>query len=334
MDDAWFFLSRRDNCVIKLLCTSLATWKNKLEDKTDLCPLFGCLPVIFSPVSQGHGMSWRASRRELITTTIMDKIPPQARSKNLRACLLCSIIQLPPDFRKSGCPNCEEILQVRTHSNRFHPSALLNDLRRWKVHQTVLHHVQPPNSTGLSLSLTQTTAGSRDGNAQVRLAFSFGRFLALMYKFQRNMYVEYTLFALRDVYQKMSSSNLNEGISNIVLEIKLTRIKERRPLTLTLCASSTIAFRRDVLWICISRIEYIVDIHRSFKKPLAGSFDVDNLHKMTLKHFWELIFNKYLPPLALKQTAQPGVQRLPGRHPVCNLNEVVNKYRWYSSPLF
>ena len=43
----------------------------------------------------------------------MDRIPPQARSKHLRACLLCSIIQLPAEFRKSGCPNCEEILQVR-----------------------------------------------------------------------------------------------------------------------------------------------------------------------------------------------------------------------------
>ena len=39
-------------------------------------------------------------------------IPPQARSKNLRACLLCSIIQTPIDFRRSGCPNCEDIMQV------------------------------------------------------------------------------------------------------------------------------------------------------------------------------------------------------------------------------
>jgi len=39
-------------------------------------------------------------------------IPPQARSKSLRACLLCSIIQTPADFRRHGCPNCDEILQV------------------------------------------------------------------------------------------------------------------------------------------------------------------------------------------------------------------------------
>lgn len=40
-------------------------------------------------------------------------IPGQAKSKNLRACLLCSIIQTPIDFRRNGCPNCEEIMQVK-----------------------------------------------------------------------------------------------------------------------------------------------------------------------------------------------------------------------------
>lgn len=41
-------------------------------------------------------------------------IPSQPRAKQLRACLLCSIIQTPADFRKYGCPNCEEIMQVGT----------------------------------------------------------------------------------------------------------------------------------------------------------------------------------------------------------------------------
>jgi hypothetical protein len=41
-------------------------------------------------------------------------IPPQPRAKALRACLLCSLIQTPADFRRNGCPNCDEILQVRT----------------------------------------------------------------------------------------------------------------------------------------------------------------------------------------------------------------------------
>ena len=40
-------------------------------------------------------------------------IPSQPRAKALRACLLCSIIQTPADFRRIGCPNCEELMQVR-----------------------------------------------------------------------------------------------------------------------------------------------------------------------------------------------------------------------------
>lgn len=39
-------------------------------------------------------------------------IPSQPRAKQLRACLLCSIVQTPADFRKHGCPNCEELMQV------------------------------------------------------------------------------------------------------------------------------------------------------------------------------------------------------------------------------
>ncbi|KIM45766.1 hypothetical protein M413DRAFT_440804 [Hebeloma cylindrosporum] len=46
-------------------------------------------------------------------------IPPQARSKSLRACLLCSIIQTPGDFKRHGCPNCDEILQMRSNQERI-----------------------------------------------------------------------------------------------------------------------------------------------------------------------------------------------------------------------
>ncbi|TEB36007.1 transcription initiation protein spt4 [Coprinellus micaceus] len=49
----------------------------------------------------------------------MATIPAQARSKQLRACLLCSIIQVPADFRKNGCPNCEEILQLKGNPERI-----------------------------------------------------------------------------------------------------------------------------------------------------------------------------------------------------------------------
>ncbi|KAJ3716489.1 transcription initiation protein spt4 [Lentinula raphanica] len=39
-------------------------------------------------------------------------IIPPTKSRHLRACLLCSIIQTSSDFRNIGCPNCEEILQA------------------------------------------------------------------------------------------------------------------------------------------------------------------------------------------------------------------------------
>ncbi|KAF7313414.1 Transcription elongation factor SPT4 [Mycena chlorophos] len=39
-------------------------------------------------------------------------------SRQLRACLLCSIVQQPIDFRKYGCPNCEEILQMKSSGDQ------------------------------------------------------------------------------------------------------------------------------------------------------------------------------------------------------------------------
>lgn len=55
-------------------------------------------------------------------------IPINARAKVLRACLLCSIIQTPADFKRNGCPNCEEIMQVSHKRNPFHAVGLLNAL--------------------------------------------------------------------------------------------------------------------------------------------------------------------------------------------------------------
>ncbi|KAJ3561126.1 hypothetical protein NP233_g10389 [Leucocoprinus birnbaumii] len=46
-------------------------------------------------------------------------IPQQAKSKSLRACLLCSIILSPADFRKIGCPNCEDIMQLKGSPDRI-----------------------------------------------------------------------------------------------------------------------------------------------------------------------------------------------------------------------
>ncbi|KAI0699801.1 transcription initiation protein spt4 [Cytidiella melzeri] len=46
-------------------------------------------------------------------------IPSQPRAKALRACLLCSIIQTPADFRRIGCPNCEELMQMKGYADRI-----------------------------------------------------------------------------------------------------------------------------------------------------------------------------------------------------------------------
>ena len=36
-----------------------------------------------------------------------------AAPRNLRACLLCSIVQSASTFLRSGCPNCEQLLQLK-----------------------------------------------------------------------------------------------------------------------------------------------------------------------------------------------------------------------------
>ncbi|KAK0206006.1 transcription initiation protein spt4 [Desarmillaria ectypa] len=44
---------------------------------------------------------------------------PAPRSRQMRACLLCSVIQTSADFRKDGCPNCDSILQLRDNPERI-----------------------------------------------------------------------------------------------------------------------------------------------------------------------------------------------------------------------
>ena len=39
------------------------------------------------------------------------------QNKKLRACLLCSFVATPTEFKKQGCPNCESVLEVRTSSS-------------------------------------------------------------------------------------------------------------------------------------------------------------------------------------------------------------------------
>ncbi|KAF7327764.1 Transcription elongation factor SPT4 [Mycena kentingensis (nom. inval.)] len=56
----------------------------------------------------------------LILANMSDaKIPKTNKGiRRLRACLLCSIVQQPADFLKVGCPNCEEILQIKNSTGR------------------------------------------------------------------------------------------------------------------------------------------------------------------------------------------------------------------------
>ncbi|CDZ96831.1 transcription initiation protein spt4 [Phaffia rhodozyma] len=42
---------------------------------------------------------------------------PSQKAKR-RACLYCSILLSPGDFKKRGCPNCDEILQMKGSSDR------------------------------------------------------------------------------------------------------------------------------------------------------------------------------------------------------------------------
>ncbi|KAK4685831.1 transcription elongation factor SPT4, partial [Tremellales sp. Uapishka_1] len=48
-------------------------------------------------------------------------MPPKStggRKGDLRACLICSILQSSNDFLTVGCPNCEEILEMRGSAER------------------------------------------------------------------------------------------------------------------------------------------------------------------------------------------------------------------------
>jgi len=39
-------------------------------------------------------------------------------NKKLRACLLCSFLATPTEFRREGCPNCEELLEMKGSTDR------------------------------------------------------------------------------------------------------------------------------------------------------------------------------------------------------------------------
>ncbi|POY73681.1 hypothetical protein BMF94_3216 [Rhodotorula taiwanensis] len=39
-------------------------------------------------------------------------------AKKLRACLMCSFVATPAEFRKQGCPNCDDRLEMRGDADR------------------------------------------------------------------------------------------------------------------------------------------------------------------------------------------------------------------------
>jgi transcription elongation factor SPT4 len=60
--------------------------------------------------------------------------------RRLRACLLCALVKTQAQFRRDGCDNCEEVLQLRSSADRVadctSPSfdgmiALMNPSRSW-----------------------------------------------------------------------------------------------------------------------------------------------------------------------------------------------------------
>jgi hypothetical protein len=57
-------------------------------------------------------------------------MPPRGGGKksDLRACLVCSILQTPADFLAGGCPNCEDILEVSRLTAVSNPCSLARDI--------------------------------------------------------------------------------------------------------------------------------------------------------------------------------------------------------------
>ncbi|KAH8829940.1 Spt4/RpoE2 zinc finger-domain-containing protein [Flagelloscypha sp. PMI_526] len=45
-------------------------------------------------------------------------LPQNIKSRGLRACTLCSIVLGGQDFKRSGCPNCEEIMNMAGSEDR------------------------------------------------------------------------------------------------------------------------------------------------------------------------------------------------------------------------
>jgi hypothetical protein len=79
-----------------------------------------------------------------------DAAIPGQKTKNLRACLLCSVVQSAADFRRMGCPNCEEILQVYFNFILCACGVLMR-VQRCVAHRTALAYAQRHIGTAWSL---------------------------------------------------------------------------------------------------------------------------------------------------------------------------------------
>ncbi|KAK2801707.1 transcription elongation factor spt4 [Emmonsiellopsis sp. PD_5] len=44
---------------------------------------------------------------------------PSGQQRSLRACMVCSIVQLHSKFLRDGCPNCDNLLNLRGNSDRI-----------------------------------------------------------------------------------------------------------------------------------------------------------------------------------------------------------------------
>ncbi|CEJ60545.1 Transcription elongation factor spt4 [Penicillium cataractarum] len=42
---------------------------------------------------------------------------PPNQQRSLRACMVCSVVQLHTKFMRDGCPNCENVLQLRGNND-------------------------------------------------------------------------------------------------------------------------------------------------------------------------------------------------------------------------
>jgi hypothetical protein len=154
----------------------------------------------------------------------MATIPSQAKSKQLRACLLCSIIQHPMDFRKNGCPNCEEIMQVCVEiplitSTHLFPWQMKGSPDRIAVCTTTYFDgiiaVIDPESSWVARWQRTGTSGASLGLVRS----------SLIHYIQPSTCEACTRYESRDVFQKTSKRSLRVEVSSTDQETRQIKIE-------------------------------------------------------------------------------------------------------------